>query len=90
MLENENEEPDTDTNELQDTLNAIGHVVEIHATSLPKINEVKGVNWRAKLILAELQDWMKDKSKEDAAAEFCQMLEKLKTRTQSNEENEIR
>ena len=54
MLENENEEPDTDTNELQDTLNAIGHVVEIHATSLPKRNEVKGVNWRAKLILAEL------------------------------------
>ena len=54
MLDNENEAPDTDSNELQDTLNAIGHTVEVHAASLPKRSEVKGVNWRAKLILAEL------------------------------------
>ena len=54
----DNETSDTDSNELLDTLNAIGHTVEAHAASLPKRNEVKGVNWRAKLILAELKNWM--------------------------------
>ena len=58
MLDKEIETSDTDSNELLDTMNAIGHTVEAHAASLPKRNEVKGVNWRAKLILAELKNWM--------------------------------
>ena len=55
------------SDDLDDILNAIEHLVEVQSANLPSNHQVKSVNWRTKLILAELRDWKKDnKTNEDA------------------------
>ena len=46
---------DTSSN-LLDIINAIEHQVSIHMANLPQTRH-KDINWRAKLVLAELRDW---------------------------------
>ena len=52
--------------DLGDILNSLDHLVEIQSANLPSNHQVKSVNWRTKLILAELRDWIKDKTKAEA------------------------
>lgn len=65
------------SDDICDILNAIGHSVESRSANLPESRAVTGVNWRAKLILAELRNWTSLRSKEDATIEFEQMLASL-------------
>ena len=53
--------------------------------------QVKGVNWRAKLVLAEFKHWMEadlDRSKDDVIISFREMLERLKNRRKVKEQVE--
>jgi len=77
------------SDDLNDILNAFDHLVEIHAANLPETRAVKDVNWRAKLILAEIRDWANCMSREDAMVNFREMLASLQTRSQLNELAEV-
>ena len=50
---------DDRSDDISDILSAIQHLTEAHAASLPPHRRYKEINWRAKLILAELRDWIK-------------------------------
>ena len=53
---------------------------------MPGTRKVKDVNWRAKLILAELRAWADGKrSKEETVMEFREMLAGLKAKRMHRE-----
>ena len=77
------------SDDLGDILSALEHAVEQHSANLPATRQVKDVNWRAKLILAELRSWAKDKPKEDSIIEFKEMLANLKAKSDHREAFEL-
>ena len=80
---------DSRNGDLSDILNAIEHLVEIHQANLPTNRQFKDVNWKAKLIIAELRDWAKDLTRENALAGFCEMLKATKARAIEKEQMEV-
>ena len=77
---------DDASDDLEDIFNAIEHAVDQKSTNLPGARKVKDVNWRAKLILAELRAWADTKhSKEEKVVEFQEMLDGLKAKRMHRE-----
>ena len=68
------------SDDLNDILNTLDHVIKLQEVRLPLDRQVKNINWRAKLIIAELRDWAKGISKEAAMIGFKEMLQGLKLR----------
>ena len=62
------------SDDLNDILNTLDHVIKLQEVRLPLDRQVKNINWRAKLIIAELRDWAKGISKEAAMIGFKEML----------------